>query len=297
MLYPTHKKFGYLFGLTGLVIAFLNGWLLSMASVSGFGNKVYVFAVVYIAIRGAVFGASYPDIDSPGSVPARHYPFIRRLFKLFNVKHRGKFSHDYIVVTLTFTVIYIILSTLIKMGQYTSYISMVLAIYLSYVVARDLVNNLMFYLVKDRKQRKIAITLGKPIVAVVVLVIFQVLGVIQLGDSNLNRLVTLNFVGPLLKVYVVFGLVGAISHLFADMLTNEGVWVLGKKVAPAQVLLVVRKIPLIGKWFLKNEMKTGTDYEDGWRFIVTILIIPMVLLMLYGLVGGDLGQVLHLIRG
>lgn len=295
MLYKTHKKFGYLFGWTGLLIAFLTGSILTMTSVSSIMDKLFVFIVSYTAIRAAVFGACFPDIDSKGSVPARHYPFLRRLFSSFNIKHRGKVSHDYFSIFLIFTGYYMVISILVSKATTIPILAKGLTVFLFYILARDIVNHTFFYLYKNAKKRRSMIRIGKPIVTVILIMVFTVLGYVNMGDRTVDIVRTLNFVGPLLKVWIVFGWVGATSHLFADMLTNEGVWFFGKRLAPAQVVLVVRKLPIIGKALLKSEMKTGSEYEDAWSVVVSVLIIPIGLLAVIAMFGGDVGQIMTLI--
>lgn len=297
MLYKTHKKFGYLFGLLGLLISMINGWILTMPMVQGFGNKFYLFFLVYIAIRGAVFGACFPDIDSKGSVPARHYPFLRKVFRIFKIKHRGKISHDYVSISLIFLVYYVVMAYIVKSGQQFAIVAVLLALHISYIIARDIINHSYFYLVKDRKKRRKLIRISKPIGAVIVFIIFQAFGLIQMGGRPVDLLITMNFVGPLLKTWIIFGWIGALSHLFADMLTNDGVWFLGKKVAPAQVVLLVRKIPVIGEHLLEDKMRTGTGYEDKWAMVIVFLIVPIAVLVMYAMVGGDVNQIIYLLRG
>lgn len=296
MLYKTHKKFGYLFGLTALLISLMNGWIVSLVIAQGFYNKVLTFMIVYMAIRGSIFGASFPDIDSPGSVPARHYPMLRRLFKGFGIKHRGKISHDYFSITVIYGVSYLVMSYALNVAKTVDAVSFILTGYLMYWISRDIINQVVFKLIKDKKRRKGLTTILKPLGAIIFYVLFSITGFISLSQGGLGLIQTNNFIAPVLKTLIIFGWVGSISHLFADMLTNSGVWAFGMEIAPAQVILVVRKLPVIGKRLLVNEMKTGTRYEDIWNRIVTVMILPLGLLVLLAISGGDIHQIIGLFQ-
>lgn len=297
MLYKTHKKFGYTFGFVALILSFINGWMVAFNQVGGFYNKVMVFILVYTAIRGAVFGSGFPDIDSPGSVPARHYPFLRRVFKVLNIKHRGKVSHDYITVTLIFIAVYFGVNWLIQYAFTSPILMLVLASYVCYNFSRDMMNNIVFKLVKDKKKRKTILAITKPVGAVLLLILFVTFGFIRLGTGPVSLLATSNFIGPVLRQWIIFGWVGAMSHLFADMLTNEGVHFLGFDVAPAKIVLLVKKLPLIGKFLISNDMKTGSSYEDGWNLVVTVMMVPLFILVLMGMMGGDVTGLVALLGG
>lgn len=120
MLYPTHKRYGQVFGLTGIAIGASLGLLpvvniSEMNSLGEMSGEIIVSGLfMYACYQGALFGAEFPDIDSPGSIPARKHYFIRQLFKAFQVNHRGKFSHDFISLLILFGGIY--LSLLLGLG-------------------------------------------------------------------------------------------------------------------------------------------------------------------------------------
>lgn len=118
MLYPTHQRYGQVFGLGGAAIGASLG-LLPVVALSDFNSFseliIEVFVVllyVYVCYSGSVFGSEFPDIDSPGSIPARKHFFIQKLFKLFQVKHRGKFSHDFTSLFLLFGSLYLVVHLL-----------------------------------------------------------------------------------------------------------------------------------------------------------------------------------------
>lgn len=123
MLYPTHHRYGQVYGFGGAAIGAGLGLLpvinLSQAtSFSGLiGDIIIALLFVYVCYRGSVFGSEFPDIDSPGSIPARKHYLIQKIFKLFKVKHRGKFSHDFTSLLIVFGSIYLFLELVVGPGM------------------------------------------------------------------------------------------------------------------------------------------------------------------------------------
>lgn len=115
MLYPTHHRYGQVYGLVGASIGAGIGLLpvinFSQATtISGLLGEILVALMFVMACyRGSVFGAEFPDIDSPGSIPARKHFFLQKLFRFFKIKHRGKFSHDFTSLLIVFGSIYLLL--------------------------------------------------------------------------------------------------------------------------------------------------------------------------------------------
>lgn len=68
------------------------------------------------------------------------------------------------------------------------------------------------------------------------------------------------------------------------------------KLAPAQVILKVKKVPLIGKLLVPTEFKTGTGWEKFNNKIITILCIPAFILALMVLTGFDIPGVISVIQ-
>lgn len=124
MLYPTHQKYGQVYGLVGASVGATMGLIPSVDYGNGFGNMAgsLIMSVLYVAVcyKASIFGSEFPDIDSPGSIPARKHDLIQKLFKLFHVKHRGKFSHDFASLLIVFGSLYFILELLV--GPSMSYI-------------------------------------------------------------------------------------------------------------------------------------------------------------------------------
>lgn len=111
MLYPTHKRYGQAYAFLGIPVMILLGYFpkldLSLGLGVAVGDAIVVFLYMFVAYKGSLFGAEFPDIDSPGSIPARKHYFLSKLFRFFKVKHRGKFSHDFASLGILFGGIYL----------------------------------------------------------------------------------------------------------------------------------------------------------------------------------------------
>lgn len=114
MLHPTHHRYGQVFGFGGAAVAATLGYIPTVDLTGNFagatGSALVALLFILVCYHASVFGSEYPDIDSPGSIPARKHFFLQKMFKLFKVKHRGKYSHDFISLLLTFGSIYLFLS-------------------------------------------------------------------------------------------------------------------------------------------------------------------------------------------
>jgi hypothetical protein len=112
MLYPTHKKYGQVYGFLAIPAVASFGMIpyIQLGDNVGkmLGDIIVVILYMIVAYRGALFGAEFPDIDSPGSIPARKHYLLKQTFRAFRVKHRGKFSHDFASIGILFGGIYIV---------------------------------------------------------------------------------------------------------------------------------------------------------------------------------------------
>lgn len=112
MLYPTHKRYGQAYAFLGIPVMIGLGYFptvdLSNGIGSSLGNILVVLLYIFIAYKGSLFGAEFPDIDSPGSIPARKHFILQKIFKFFKVKHRGKFSHDFTSLAILFGSLYLL---------------------------------------------------------------------------------------------------------------------------------------------------------------------------------------------
>lgn len=109
MLYETHKRYGQVAGLVMLPVAVSTG-IVDLDMNFGFEGFVSEVLVVlfyaFIALKASMFGAEFPDLDSPGSTPSRKHKILSSMFKISGVKHRGKFSHDFVSQTILWGIIY-----------------------------------------------------------------------------------------------------------------------------------------------------------------------------------------------
>lgn len=109
MLYDTHKRYGQAFGLATMPLMNEVGVLNS----DGLGMGVVgLVGLCGVAFYGSMFGAKFPDFDSPTSRAASEHKIISGLFRAFGVKHRGKFSHDLLVQTILWVLLYVLVGTL-----------------------------------------------------------------------------------------------------------------------------------------------------------------------------------------
>ena len=114
MLYDTHKRYGQVAGILALPVVVESGLVDYKKSVVdqfvGFDATIVGYVVMalmlFIAYKAVLFGAEFPDIDSPGSKAAQRNKMLSHVFKAFGVKHRGKFSHDILVQTVLWTSMY-----------------------------------------------------------------------------------------------------------------------------------------------------------------------------------------------
>ena len=314
MLYPTHKKYGILWGLLMIPVAVSIGFIPMISAEMRNGDLMLILLTIYMGMRGALFGARFPDVDSASSIPAKRHPILRKIFVRFGVKHRGKYSHDYFWIAVTFATVYILIKycgtfVLNILAQGSN--PMNLIVYLGgmvfiYIIGIDIVEFFQ-WVANVQKNKKMWAILEKhqfKLAFINVAIMFTVLlfsGFIDIksiitGQVSVGSAVTiLTMLIITSKVYVLFAWAGAFSHLFADMSTKTGVSIFGIKLAPAQVILKVKKIPLIGALLVPTEFRTGSKWEDFNNFVVTILCIPASILAILFLVGFNVKEVLKLL--
>ena len=291
---------------------------------------------------GALFGSEFPDCDSyggkmangevkKGSIPSQKHPLISKIFRTFGVKHRGKFSHDYASLALFFGIIWLgqryglsflqnRLSTNFSTGL--AILFQLIAIALIYWISREVAVKYEFSKKGRRNKNPI---MYYAILLSVFLLIYLTTTFVGFTSFNIfsatSALKTATFVRTILNILVIFIWVGAYSHLFADMMTNEGVNIFGKRIAPAKMVLKVKKVPFIpvilfgaiGYYLsqmngmiagavigavlyiavIKTDLKTGSAYEDMCYLIVSILCIPAVILAFISVSGGDVQAFLN----
>jgi membrane-bound metal-dependent hydrolase YbcI (DUF457 family) len=111
MLYDTHKRYGQVAGIAMMPVAASLGVLeLDLGMVNGVESSLMnIGALLFygvVALMASMFGAEFPDLDSPGSKPAQKHKILAFLFRTLGVKHRGKFSHDFVSQTILWGLIY-----------------------------------------------------------------------------------------------------------------------------------------------------------------------------------------------
>lgn len=316
MLYPTHKRYGILWGLLMFPIGVLLG-VIPILSVSMRPTDIFMLVVCcYLGMRGALFGAEFPDIDSPGSVPAHKHPVIRKIFEFFHVKHRGKFSHDYFSLLLLFGGSLFVLSfagrrwidSIVSGSTLWGTISYMSLVVFVWMVALDLVDFLKWLANLMQNRRMWAVLHKKRFVigfwnVVWLSGVLWVAGVFKLGalfTGNIDLSSGIQSAMILLaafKVYIIFAWAGAYSHLFADMTTKSGVSIFFIPVAPAKVALKLKKVPLVGRLLVPTDFKTGTGWEDLNRYVATVLCVPAFILAVLALSGFDVSKVMHVVLG
>lgn len=115
MLYDTHKRYGQVAGILAVPVVVESGLVnykdVLVDNFVGFDATIVSYVVMalmlVIAYKASLFGAEFPDLDSPTSTPSKKHRILPMVFKMFGVKHRGKFSHDFVVQTIFWAMMYI----------------------------------------------------------------------------------------------------------------------------------------------------------------------------------------------
>lgn len=314
MLYPTHKKYGILWGLLMIPVAVIIGLIPSISSSMRSFDLVLILLTLYMGMSGALFGSRFPDIDSASSIPARKHPFIRKIFIKTGVKHRGKYSHDFVTIAITFGLVYMLVSFggkrligLIAEGHPILNVLVYLSVlFFIHMISSDIVETFQ-WIANVKKNKKMWAILDKGrikysiIISLIILLSLVITGVVNIKGlltfsiSTGSALQMLIMLVVVLKVYVLFAWAGAFSHLFADMTTKSGVNLFGKNLAPAKVMLKIKKIPLIGSLLVPTEFRTGSKWEDFNNSVVTVLCIPASILALLFLIGFNFTEIFKMV--
>lgn len=303
MLYPTHKRFGILWGLLFFPIGIFIG-MIPIMSIEATGNEVFMVLICcYFGMRGALFGAEFPDIDSHTSIPRKKHPLIGKIFDACGVKHRGKYSHDFFSIGLTFGIIYFIVTmvgdnfiTSVASGSsimgFVAYAGMLIFVWLTAVSVIDFLKWIANVMKNKQMWARVnGARWGITIIVGILMTIFltftgifsfkNLFGTIPMTQSIQSAMILV----ASLKMYIAFTLVGAYSHLFADMITKQGVSIFFIRLQPMGIVVKVRKIPLIGKFLVPLDPKTGGAWENLVRLVVTIACVPASIIAVYALGG------------
>ncbi|HEO2443529.1 MULTISPECIES: metal-dependent hydrolase [Bacillus amyloliquefaciens group] len=243
MMYPTHKKLGYAFGLAGIPIVsaistsefaqnnnLLPAFGIDTLELSNPFSIIYYALIVCTALWASLYGAGFPDIDSPGSIPANANIINKGLsyiYRITGVHHRGKFSHGVDSLTIVFLITYCFITFLIPTAM-------------TGLLTDDSLSNNMYLFM---------LNFGK-------------------GGAFIS----------LAQIFVIFSWIGAMSHMFGDMSTREGVYLSGVAALIANNRTKVKIVPTFiikpfgnfvdtSQWF-----STDSNWEISFRQAVNIVI-------------------------
>lgn len=304
MLYPTHKRFGLMFGFgLGIIMLSINSYGL-FAHTHGFS----LFCALLIAILGATFGAEFPDIDKNGTIPTKHHPILRVFFEIFHCEHRGKFSHSYLTQTLfwggvllasiLFMKIFPPLTVYVSLSCFCTYLvgrevaelsSFLISFFNSDVIKGKNVGAFINFLATQNKQmaRKAhyhKLYGSQKIVCLILAIIFGFLFLGNVTNFEFEHVPAPNefiILKSYLVIYIVFVWFGVMSHLLADMSTYEGVYIgWGERFAPMQIISRFKNVPIIGLFIPDNQFKTGSSWEYGARIFVSSVDIVLFCFLL-----------------
>lgn len=304
MLYPTHKRYGILFGFLTFPVGVAIGLVPTLTETMRASDITLVVMVCYMAMRGALFGAEFPDIDTPSSRPSKKHPIIRKIFAFFHLKHRGKFSHDLATQTAfwgiaLFFVSYTAdrwLNSLVGASNLWLSVTTLSTLCFVWFVSMDiidvlkwganLIHNQRYWSILNVNRFKIGAGIGGVLtVLLIVSEVFDVTDALLFQTSLSSALKSATILISAFKVYILFTWAGVYSHLIADMATKSGISIFGIPIAPAKVVLQVRKIPVIGHILIPTDFKTGSKWEDMHRYGATILCLPAFVWAFYAITG------------
>ena len=291
MLYPTHQRFGILWGLVALPIGVFLGLIPILSFDMSSTEMIMVIICGFIGMRGSLFGAEFPDIDSPSSIPRKKHPLIGSIFDACGVKHRGIYSHDFVSIGLTFGTIYLIvnfagdrwINSIMQGNTFMGTLAYIGILAFVWIIGNSIVE-LILWIANLIKNKKMWATVNSKriiintLFSLPVVVLMSFMGIFDLsnvfGNIDMSQAVmSAMIIVTSLKIFTVFSLVGAYSHLFADMLTKSGVSIFFKRISPMGIVSKFRKLPL-GKIIVPLEPRTGGRWENLVRYIVTGLCIP-----------------------
>lgn len=304
MLFPTHRRAGIFLGLAFSIAIVVNMYNFTLTKTI-FGLVV----AIILAMSGAVFGAEFPDIDSPGSIPRRHHPLWGMVFDFFHVHHRGKFSHSLLSQTLFWGTI-IIGTYLVGTGkiliptQYRHYLPLAFKLFLTFALSAQLTmivsavdaltkskietpagmfNVLLFIMTDDPEYSKKA-RYHKPNqkqmdgIKIISLLFSALVFFIIFANKGFSLKDYANF----LIIYLVGTYVGVLSHLWMDVSTLEGVFLdWSHRISPAKAMI---RNPLLKHFVPNNEFRTGSSWETIIRIGISIGCIIAFVVLAYDFV-------------
>lgn len=337
MLYKTHQRYGLLSGLLGIPLFVSIGLIPIITKSMRFSDTILVLLIILYSNIFSLFGSEYPDCDSyggkmangemkKGSIPSQKHPLISKIFRLCGVKHRGKYSHDYASIGFFFGGLWVLQHFLLEIfqnrlvasnGGTYAFIFQIIALWLLWFLSKEISAKYKFHKKNKNKPNAQIIYITMTISILICLYLLTTtLGFTSFNFYNVQSAYkTAIFVRTIMSITILFTWIGAYSHLFADMMTNEGVYCFGFKIAPAKIVLKVEKFKILPSLIFggigfylgqingmilgivigiavylsiaKTDLKTGSAYEDACFMVVTVLCIPSLVLAIISISGGD----------
>lgn len=301
MLYPTHIRFGWQFG-----IAISLALIANYHSLFIIKTPIDLIIAIVLMISGAIYGSGFPDIDSKQSIPAYEHPVMRKVFELFQIHHRGPISHSVLSETIIWGIPIMIFYLLSRsnpvtfLGLNENQVKMLFIIFLGFASTDEIrsviligksfiqsdhrtwngIKNTVLFLMTDdyafakeshfhrpnredkKKYRPIALAIG----TLFFLFFFGIS-----GNDDLKQ-----YFG-FYAIYLTGILAGVYSHLLADMSTKQGIYLDWKH--QIQIGKWMQRTPIL-KWFVpNNEFRTGSTYETVVRIIVSSVNMLLLLIL------------------
>lgn len=290
MLFPTHKRAGIAFGAASSLAIIGAGIYANQMSDKDLVLNTAVCTL--LIIKGGMFGAEFPDCDSPRSLPTQHYPWINYIFRLCHVNHRGKFSHSILSATLFWSALAVLMSSLVMIGSKDG--NLVLLVQMFIVLQLATIIKEILLLLDGLFNSKVMQLIGllpfleyiatadddyarqagykkpnqtKKIVFFILSIILASPLITILGDTQKDLMIYI-------LMFILGCYVGHVSHWFCDLSTKAGVWVGWKtQIKPIKFL---SHIPIFGPLMIPDEGKTGSKWENRYRFLMSALDLFLI---------------------
>lgn len=286
MLYPTHRRLGIQFGMLFSIILLSVG-LFSLFSLN---SPILMIFSILILCSGSIFGSEFPDIDSPRSKPTQRHPIWKIFFNFFHIEHRGKFSHSVLSQFLFWLAIWLgsilminnmdnsnsILVMKFILGLFLGNVFELLIGFINSVYKSKVIKDKQYflfvqYLMTGSKEiaKELRISnkdnLFERLISYGIGVLFSFMVV----PDNIH------FFVKFVTIYIIGIYIGVLSHLFGDMSTISGIYIgWNKQFKPIAVL---KNIPILN--LMIDDGKTGGDYEERFRKIVTLINFLLFLIL------------------
>lgn len=300
MLYPTHIRFGWQFGIAVSLALIANYHSLFILK-----TPIDLIIAIVLMISGAIYGSGFPDIDSKKSIPAFEHPIMRKIFEICGIGHRGPISHSVLSETILWGIPILITYSLSQQrlnslfGLNHGETLLLFVIFLGFAATDEIrsvilvgksfvesdhksfygIKNTILFLMTDdyefakkshfhrpnREDRK----KWRPISLLIGLVFFGVF--LGSNQESINK-----YIG-LYMIYLIGILAGVYSHLLADMSTKQGIYLDWSH--QIQIGKWMQRTPILRLFVPNNEFKTGSSYETVVRIIVSSVNLVLIILL------------------